>query len=77
MLLPLLEMTVRFASPARSPSHHAPHPRPDTAEERYTTWAGRYSQKPTVVIQLIKETSGQEHALRTWTAQGETASENK
>lgn len=48
----------------------------DTAEERYTTWVGLYSQNPAVVIQLIEETNGLEHVLRTWTAQGETASGN-
>ncbi|MGW2891820.1 hypothetical protein ACWDDN_42255 [Streptomyces griseoruber] len=47
-----------------------------TAEERYTTWVGLYSQNTAVVIQLIEEANGQERVLRSWTAQGETASEN-
>ena len=47
----------------------------DTARSRYTEWIGLYSKNPAAVIQLIEQTDGQEHVLRTWTVRGETTPE--
>ncbi|MGO4418069.1 hypothetical protein AB4Z54_04710 [Streptomyces sp. MCAF7] len=43
-----------------------------TALRTYRDWVGLYGSQPTIVIQLIEETGGVQHARRTWTAQGET-----
>ncbi|WP_374771809.1 hypothetical protein OG756_40875 [Streptomyces sp. NBC_01310] len=45
------------------------------AEDRYTKWIGLYDTGlavPAVVIQLITETDGRRHVLKTWTERGES-----
>ncbi|MEU7028923.1 hypothetical protein AB0A60_19810 [Streptomyces sp. NPDC046275] len=42
-----------------------------TALRAYRGWVGLYGSKDSVVIRLIEVGDGREHALKTWTAQGE------
>ncbi|MFG2987660.1 hypothetical protein ACGFYQ_41945 [Streptomyces sp. NPDC048258] len=46
---------------------------PGPAQDRYTKWVGLYGAQPAVMIQLITETDGRQHVLKTWTERGEAA----
>ncbi|MGW1765007.1 hypothetical protein ACWCQL_13150 [Streptomyces sp. NPDC002073] len=47
---------------------------PGPARDEYAKWVGLYGTGLAVVIQLITETDGQQHVIKTWTERGEVAS---